>query len=277
MANFFMPLRLLLITVLQLNASAFAAPGVSTSPAIWHEPNTGMAFVALSKGCFQMGSTAKALDNINHVVRRLGSTLIADERPRHEVCVDAFLIGQTEVRASDWLKVMGENPPNGRDDAPAAGLRFTEAQEFAKRLTDLSKGQYQFRLPTEAEWEYACRAGEKEESQPFDGERVEGAWYSDKSRRIPQPSAVAKLPANGWGLHDMLGNVWEWVADGYRADGYAMHGLYNPLQQLVKNGERVIRGGSHRSEYHQVRCANRSSYPATETLNEFGLRLVRQP
>lgn len=268
----------LLLVALQMGNSSFAATATGSTPSIWREPNTGMAFVALPKGCFQMGSTTKALDSINLVVKRFGSsTLIADERPRHEVCVDAFLIGQTEVRASDWLKVMGENPPSGRGDGPAGGLNFATAQEFAKRLTDMSNGQHQFRLPTEAEWEYACRAGEKEESQPFDAEQVAGAWYSEDGLRIPQPSEVAKLPANAWGLHDMLGNVWEWVADGYRADGYAKHALYNPLQLEAKSGERVIRGGSHRSEYLQVRCANRSSYPATETLDEFGLRLVRQP
>lgn len=270
--------RSVLTAAVLLSGLSHAATATGPTPSIWREPNTDMVFVALPKGCFQMGSTAKALDGLNHVVKRLGSsTLIADERPRHEVCVDAFLIGQTEVRASDWLKVMGENPPNGHGDAPAAGLNFVAAQEFARRLTDMSKGQYQFRLPTEAEWEYACRAGEKAESQPFDAERVAGAWYSEDGRRIPHPSDVAKLPANAWGLHDMLGNVWEWVADGYSADGYAKHALFNPLLSEMKSGERVIRGGSHRSEYHQVRCANRSSYPATETLDEFGLRLVRRP
>lgn len=266
-----------LMLALQLCASAYAAPPTPALPKIWREPNTGMAFVALPKGCFQMGSTAKALNDINHVVKRLGRTLIADERPRHEVCVDAFLMGQTEVRASDWVKVMGENPPTGSGDAPAGGVRFTAAQEFAKRLTALSNGQHQFRLPTEAQWEYACGAGDKQESRPYDGERVEGAWYSTIDRRIAQPAAVAQFPANAWGLHDMLGNVWEWVADGYQADGYAKHGLYNPLQKEANNGERVIRGGSHRSEYMQVRCANRGSYPAGETLDQIGLRLVRQP
>jgi formylglycine-generating enzyme required for sulfatase activity len=279
MAKLINAMWLMLMLALHLGAStsALAAPKTPASPAIWREPNTGMAFVALPKGCFQMGSTAKALEDINPLVKRLGSTLIADEHPRHEVCVDAFFMGQTEVRASHWHKVMGKNPPAGSDKAPAGGLQFAAAQEFARRLTALSKGRYQFRLPTEAEWEYACRAGDKQESQPYDGERVAGAWYSESGLRTQQPSAVARLPANAWGLHDMLGNVWEWVADGYQANGYAKHGLYNPLQQEAQNGERVIRGASHRSEYMQVRCANRASYPAAETLDVIGLRLVRQP
>lgn len=277
MTSLFKALPRLLMIALPLSASVHAAPPAPSSPAIWREPNTGMVFVALPKGCFQMGSTTRALNDINHLVKRLGRTLIADERPRHEVCVDAFFMGQTEVRASDWLTVMGENPPAGSGAAPAGGVRFAAAQEFARRLTALSNGQHQFRLPTEAEWEYACHAGNKHETQPFDGERIEGAWYSTVDRRIPQPAAVAQFPANAWGLHDMLGNVWEWVADGYQTDGYAKHGLFNPLQREAKNGERVIRGGSHRSEYMQVRCANRGSYPATETLDQIGLRLVRQP
>jgi formylglycine-generating enzyme required for sulfatase activity len=277
MASFVNAVRLILMLALQLSASAHAAPKASAAPALWREPNTGMAFVALPKGCFQMGSTAKALDSINPLVKRLGSTLIADERPRHEVCVDPFYMGQTEVRASDWLKVMAQKPPAGRGAAPAGAIKFEAAQEFARRLTALSKGKYRFRLPTEAEWEYACRAGDKQESQPFDGDRIEGAWYSEGSRRVLQPSAVAQLPANAWGLHDMLGNVWEWVADGYQANGYNRHGLYNPLQKEAPNDEHVMRGASHRSEYMQVRCANRASYPATETLDQIGLRLVRQP
>jgi formylglycine-generating enzyme required for sulfatase activity len=73
----------------------------------------------------------------------------------------------------------------------------------------------------------------------------------------------------------MLGNVWEWVADGYQADGYRQHSLYNPLLNQAETNERVIRGASHRSDYIQVRCGNRSSYPANESLNQIGLRLVR--
>ena len=191
--------------------------------------------------------------------------------------MDAFWIGQTEVRASDWAKVTGKNPPSGRDAAPAGGISFLAAQEFARRLTQLSAGKYRFRLPTEAEWEYACRAGGKKQTLPFHGNLINSAWYSVHEQRTTQPSPVGLLKPNAWGLYDMLGNVWEWVADGYQADGYARHALYNPQAKEAPNGERVIRGASYRSNYIQLRCTNRSSYPATESLGQIGLRLVRQP
>lgn len=253
---------------------ACAGPKV---PKIWQEPNTGMAFVELPKGCFQMGTSAKAMDKVNDPLWQFRASLAADEMPRHEVCVDAFWIGQTEVRASDWAKVMGVNQPSGNETAPAGSVSFEAAQEFAGRLTALSAGRHHFRLPTEAEWEYACLAGEKKSTLPLDENRVDAAWYSVPEHRVVQPSAVGQLKPNAWGLYDMLGNVWEWVEDGYQPAAYARHALYNPLQKEALNGERVIRGASHRSDYIQVRCANRSSYPAGESLGQIGLRLVRKP
>ena len=85
---------------------------------------------------------------------------------------------------------------------------------------------------------------------------------------------VGALKANAFGLHDMLGNVWEWTEDSYRADAYARHALYNPKAEAA-GGPRVIRGGSFRTEWIQTRCAMRGRYAPAETLDTIGMRLVR--
>lgn len=272
--RFFRQLALACIPLAMLPAVALAA---KAAPRIWQEPHTGMPFVALPKGCFQMGSAVSAKGAMDGSLYQFRYGPGADEQPRHEVCVDAFLIGQFEVRASDWVKVMGENPPGGSASEPAGGISYDAAQEFARRLTQMSEGKYRFRLPTEGEWEYACRAGQKKEAMPFDNDHVDVAWYSVSGHRVLKPNAVGALKPNAWGLHDMLGNVWEWVEDGYRRDAYSRHALYNPVVKEARDGQRVIRGASHRSDFIQVRCAKRAFYPASDALGQIGLRLVRQP
>ncbi|OWW20817.1 formylglycine-generating enzyme family protein [Noviherbaspirillum denitrificans] len=248
-------------------------------PTAWTEPVTGMRFIAVPKGCFQMGTRGpvKPMDIAPWEHAGFKGKLEADEQPRHEACVDAFLIGEHEVRASDWERVMGEAPPQGSGAAPASGMTWHAAQAFAARLTQLAEqsgARYRFRLPTEAEWEYACRAGEKKDNLPVRRTDIRDvAWYS--LQRAPEPREVGKRKANAWGLYDMLGNVWEWVEDGYRADAYARHALYNPVSKDAADGERVIRGASHRSDFLHVRCGKRASYPANEAMGQIGLRLVR--
>lgn len=254
------------------------AQSVAAKSAIWREPVTGMAFVALPKGCFRMGSVDAHPIRGSLQLARTGfaGSLAADELPRHEVCLDRFWIGQFEVRADEWQLVMGMPPPSGHGPQPASGLTWDAAQAFAARLTELAGGRDSFRLPTEAEWEYACRAGSRSNDVPLGVQRSDAAWYnhSPAAPRLPQP--VGQLKANAWRVHDMLGNVWEWVADAYVADAYRNHVLFSPV---VSNGGevRVLRGASVRSEPMQVRCATRASYPRDESLPQIGLRLVRIP
>ena len=265
--------KLVAATAMLLSAAAWAGPKV------WSEPVTGMPFVALSKGCFQMGTKTPVFTEPELALRHLkfDFNLSADEQPQHEVCVDAFLIGQYEVRADDWIKVMGNSPPEGHSQAPAGGVSWDAAQEFARRLTQLSAGKHRFRLPTEAEWEYACRAGQKK-VVPYRENRFDAAEYGmGDNNFVRQPNSVGKRKANAWGLYDMLGNVWEWVEDGYQSDAYTLHTLYNPKLKEAPSGNRVIRGASHRSEYYRARCGNRGFYAADGALGQIGFRLVGTP
>ena len=248
---------------------------------LWQEPNTGMMFVAIPKGCFQMGwnvAIAPPGDTMWGEIGYKGSPS-ANEKPQHEVCIDAFWLGRYEVSVKEWQAVMGQATANNQSDpskTPMAGVTWQEAQSFAQRLGALSGKK--IRLPTEAEWEYACRAGSKVTNASNLDQLLAQARFGLGSPTVHERSAgsIGALAANSFGLHDMLGNVWEWVADSYEADGYARHSLHNPSVESA-SAQRVIRGGSFRTEFTQVRCSRRGHQPATESLNTIGLRLVRQP
>ncbi len=266
--------RLLALAVLLAPGLAHAAQPLPQ----WREPSTGMVFMHLPTGCFRMGSEEPVQPQDELLRSHLGmnTPLSYDEHPQHEVCIDALWIGLHEVTARQWQRVMGSPPPAGTGDMPAAGMSWQDAQRFADRLTRLSGVKGRFRLPTEAEWEYACRAGNTADPLANRDEHTAFAWYSTRDHRRITPSEVGKLAPNAWGLYDMLGNVWEWTADAYAPDAYAGHSLYNPVQREADTGERVIRGASHRSAPQEVRCANRGSHPAAAVLPQIGLRLARE-
>jgi formylglycine-generating enzyme required for sulfatase activity len=260
------------------SASLEAAPGAKKAAEakeskVWQEPSSGMPFVAIPKGCFKMGASTPQPPQAEIFWERAGYTKSAseDEVPVHEVCVDAFWLGKYEVRAEEWQRLMGGPSPS--QGQPAAGVTWQQAQEFVARLNQQAGGAWRFRLPTEAEWEYACRAGRHEDVDPLSGEQEQLAWYRFKTS---EPQAVGQLQANGFGAHDMLGNVWEWVRDSYDADGYRKHALYNPVVEAGST-QRVLRGGSFRTERVQTRCAMRGHASPDAVLGTAGFRLVREP
>ena len=241
---------------------------------IWKEPVTGMEFVWVPEGCYEMGCGNWTSD------------CFRDEKPVHEVCVDGFWMGKTEVTQGQWKQIMGENPAEFKkgDNYPVENVRWWEVEKFAKKLSSLSTDAYKFRFPTEAEWEYAARSGGKPEKYAGGSELDRAAWYQGNSDRSTHPVATKK--PNGLGLFDMNGNVNEWCADTYMSWSYKKHKRNNPLFRLEK-GEvmtyiRVYRGGSWNSKLKYVRCATRNyelgvvhQYNQGYRSNDLGFRLVR--
>lgn len=261
--------------------SGIAAPGTET----WLDPETGMPFVAVAKGCFSMGSEQPKVPPADTMWQEVGydGSLAENEKPRHEVCVDGFWLGKYEVRVKEWRTVMGSDgltgPGGVDDDFPMTRVTWEQARLFAQRLTEKSGGKQRYRLPTEAEWEYACRAGSTQDAfanqELLEKEARYGLGSQEMNIAGARLGATGQRSVNAFGLHDMLGNAWEWVQDSYLPAAYATHSLYNPRVE-AKAGQRVIRGGSFRTEFSQVRCGKRGHFPATEVLDSIGFRLVRE-
>lgn len=229
---------------------------------IWVEPITGMEFVHVPGGCFRMGDDSGSGD--------------ADERPAREVCVDSFWLGRHEVTQKQWTKVMGSNPSHFRGGKrPVERVSWREAQDFLKRLGEQSGAS--FRLPTEAEWEYAARDGGRDERYAGGSEPDRVAWSEGNSDKTTHP--VGLLAPNGLGLFDMSGNVWEWCQDVYAADAYARSGRDNPLVGDAgdERSPRVRRGGSWYSHAVDARCANRYEGDPNQASGNVGFRVLRLP
>lgn len=192
------------------------------------DPSTNIEFVYVKGGCYEMGDV-------------FGDGR-QDQRPAHGVCIDSFHIGKYEVTQGQWQKIMGNNPSASQkgDNYPVEQVSWNDVQEFIVKLNKLSNEKY--RLPTEAEWEYAARScGQKGKyaGTNDDGEIGDYAWFSGNTEEM-QPVGLKK--PNHIGLHDMSGNVWEWVQDWYSADYYKISPKNNPTGPTTGKW-RVLRGG----------------------------------
>jgi len=248
---------------------SLAGSGTPSAGKIWIEPVTGMEFVWVPGGCYNMGCGNWTSD------------CFSDEKPVHEICVDGFWMGKTEVTQGQWEKVMGDNPAEFKkgDNYPIEKVSFPEVVKFIEKFSSSTAGTNKFRFPTEAEWEYAARSGGKPEKYAGGTELDQVAWYKGNSDRSTHPVATKAL--NGLGLFDMNGNVNEWCADTYRAWAYKKHERNNPLFR-EEGYTRVYRGGSWNSEPKSIRCSARSyeiginKPPFTlYRSNDLGFRLVK--
>ena len=221
----------------------------------------GVSFtmIAVEGGTFQMGATSEQ-----------GSDADDDEKPVHSVTLSDYYIGETEVTQELWQAVMGSNPSyrSGNPQRPVEQVSWNNCQEFIKKLNQLTGKN--FRLPTEAEWEYAARGGNKSKGYKYSGGNTIGnvAWYTDNSSS--QTHDVKTKSANELGIYDMSGNVWEWCQDRY--------GDYSSSSQMNPTGPssgsyRVDRGGSWSSGAGYCRVSARGSINPDCWFSALGLRL----
>ena len=229
-----------------------------------------MAFVWIEPGTFRMGSPASEAGRDD------------DEGPVHEVEISrGFWLGQYEVTQAQWAAVMGTRPWSGKDyvransSNPAVYISWRDVQEFIGRL-NAAAGEELYRLPSEAEWEYACRAGTQTRWSFGDdaSQLTDYAWYGDNTVGEKYAHAVGTKRPNGWGLYDMHGNVWEWVQDWYDDDYYNRSPRVDP-RGPSSGSYRVIRGGGFHGFALRVRSAIRGHFsPAYRGLG-IGVRLLR--
>lgn len=263
-------------------ATAPAAGADTAPPRTWQDPLSGMEFVRVEKSCFRMGNDTPVPPERDGGWDRLeyGESLSSDEGPVHEACLDGYWLGRYEVTRGQWRKVMGALPvglPEGGDTLPVTRITWHQARDFAERLSAQTGGKYRFRLPSEAEWEFACRGGRADALDldvPTNTDELARMAVADVQAPNP-PEPVGTLAPNRGGFHDLLGNVWEWVADDYAADAYNRHRLYNP-RNATGADQAVIRGGSLRTEFVQARCTMRGRYAKRAHLDLIGLRIVRE-
>ncbi len=227
------------------------APDVATAGETWTDPVTGMEFVWIPKGCFQMGSPESEKDHSS------------DER-RHKVCVDGFWMGKYEVTNAQYKKFKPDH--NADDKLPVVDVSWQDAVRFSQWLSE--KTDKKLRLPTEAEWEYAARAGTS--TAYFWGDSWDGRHNFMSSEKKP----VGSHQPNAWGLYDMLGNVWEWTASTYDS---SYSGAERQVASLDAGGLRVNRGVSWNDEPRYVRSAHRNFRAPDRRYGDLGLRLARIP
>ncbi|MGM9819337.1 MAG: formylglycine-generating enzyme family protein [Candidatus Onthomorpha sp.] len=225
----------------------------------------GVSFemVYVEGGTFSMGATSEQ-----------GSDAMVDEKPVHSVTLSDYYIGETEVTQELWEAVMGSNPSyfKGNNQRPVEKVSWNDCQKFIRKLNSLTGKS--FRLPTEAEWEYAARGGKycKYYVYKYSGSNNpdEVAWYDSNSGKTTNPVKTKK--ANKLGLYDMSGNVWEWCNDKYGSNYYKNSPQTNPTGPSKGEG-RVLRGGSWSCYDRGVRVSYRS-LSTPDYRDDNGLRLA---
>jgi formylglycine-generating enzyme required for sulfatase activity len=213
---------------------------------------TGIVFVKLPGGAFLMGSPEDEDGR-------------STEEFQHQVALSAFLIAKYEVTQAEWRRVMGSEPAWSKgEDLPVESVTWDDCQEFCEK-SGLS-------LPSEAQWEYACRAGT---TGPFAGVLDELGWCSENSQS--RTHAVGEKRPNGFGLHDMHGNVWEWCLDAYERDFYRgpVAAVKDPLCEGIGRVPRVLRGTGWSYHFGGCRSALRHHADPRYRSDEVGFRPAR--
>jgi formylglycine-generating enzyme required for sulfatase activity len=237
-----------------------------------HDVNLEM--VLIPSGRFVMGSPESEVNR-------------GSDETQHEVIIsNPFYLGKFPITQGHWPEVMGYNPSRFKGDSqlPVETISYVDVQEFCRKLTNIT--QAPFGMPTEAQWEYACRAGT---TTPFHfGSELNGTqsncnghypypaikgWFGTKNKGPyhRKTTIVGKYPANSWGLHDMHGNVWEWCSDWY--EKYPTGTIKDPF--TPENGTfRIRRGGSWHNDAENCRSARRPMNGNTRRNSNCGFRVM---
>jgi len=231
----------------------------------------GMEFVLIKPGKFLMGSPEDEPGRYS------------GEKPHQVNLTKSFYLQTTEVTQGQWQALMGKNPSSHKrcgDNCPVEQVSWKDVQQFIQKLNQ-KEGSAKYRLPTEAEWEYACRAGSAD-AFPNGGittlqcgvdDNLDAiGWYCGNSQNMIKP--VAGKKPNAWGLYDMLGNVQEWCQDWFGP--YPDDEVIDP-KGSKKGSYRVMRGGTWYSPARDVRCASRFGSPPHYRFRHIGFRLVMTP
>jgi len=226
----------------------------------WIDPTTGMEFVYLPGGCFNMGAAD-------------GS---GDEQPLHRVCVKGFYIGRYEVTQAQYKQLVDRNPSHFKGpNRPVEQVNWDDARNMVVEMSAVSGHKY--RLPTEAEWEYACRAGGQHDPFCGTGGANQLAWFEGNS--AGQTHDVGQKRPNAWGIYDMSGNVWEWTQDCWHPDysGAPKDGSAWVSGEDTDCSRRISRGGGWLVKHSSIRAAQRSRVDFTVRCMLQGFRIVRSP
>ena len=231
----------------EVNSGRFMVNGVS------------FEMVRVEGGTFRMGATSEQEDEAD-----------SEEKPVHGVTLSSYYIGKTEVTQALWQAVMGSNPSRFEgSDLPVECVSWNDCQEFIQKLNRLTGRN--FRLPTEAEWEFACRGGNNSRGYKYSGSNNLGsvAWYEDNSGGQTHP--VGTKAPNELGIFDMSGNVWEWCNDWY--GNYTSNSQTNPTGSQ-SGSNRVFRGGGWYIIARSCRSSNRYFSDPAGRGGNLGLRLA---
>ena len=280
------------IALSEKNNTSTASTTIQTVPTQQQDDSLVGTMLLIKAGCFQMGSPDSETGRFN-------------TEKQHNVCISKdFWIGKHEITQQQWLSVMGNNPSFFKqcgNDCPVENVSWQNVQSFIRKLNQQTGLNY--RLPTEAEWEYAARAGSSTAvyngNLTKEGSNVKQiAWYNANSlvsytgedclNSFIEPKnsksattnkcgtqQVGQKLANAWGLHDTAGNVWEWVQDKFDINYYQNSPASDPLATIGETSRRVIRGGSWQDEAIHIRSANRRSFNENYYSNILGFRLAR--
>ena len=257
---------MVVVVLFDTHATPKTNPHTNTVPhASTYTNSIGIEFVLIPSGLFMMGADLNFEDGQKH------------ELPQHPVTISTpFYLSQYEVTQRQWVQVMGHNPSRFKDRArPVEMVSWEDVQRFIQKLNAV-EGDSRYRLPTEAEWEYACRAGQIGTYSFGDDADQLGAygWFERNADHKTHP--IGQKKSNAWGLFDMHGNVWEWVQDLYKEAAYSSHAAKDPHYE-GRGSDRVFRGGSWDDKGGRLRCADRVGFSSGNRSVNVGFRLLRMP